>query len=114
MPNLSTKERKAKLNTDDLIFRKESSLPSGTLLSLSSYIDIEYNSAKSLTNKYKLIGTKSKINEIKNKTKRKLNMLNDEINDILQKLDVNLTTLELRCIFCEKPYEFKNERELRL
>ena len=38
---------------------------SGTLLSLSSYVDIErssakYNSAESLTNKYKLFGTKSK------------------------------------------------------
>ena len=42
------------------------------------------------------------INEIKNKTKRKLNMLDDEINDILEKLDVNLATLELRCIFCKK------------
>ena len=41
-------------------------------------------------------------------------MLDDEINDILEKLDVNLTTLELRCIFCEKPYDFKKERELRL
>ena len=54
------------------------------------------------------------INEIKNETKRKLNILDDEINDILEKLDVNLTTLELRCIFCEKPYDFKKERELRL
>ena len=60
MPSLSIKERKAKFNTDDLIFRKESNLPSGTLLSLSSYFDIEYNSAESLTNKYKLFGTKSK------------------------------------------------------
>ena len=54
------------------------------------------------------------INKIKNETKRKLNILDDEINDILEKLDVNLTTLELRCIFCEKPYNFKKERELRL
>ena len=60
MPNLSTKERKAEFNTNDLIFRKESNLPSATLLSLSSYVDIEYNFAKSLTNKYKLFGTKSK------------------------------------------------------
>ena len=52
MPSLSTKERKAKFNTDDLIFRKKSNL--------SSYVDIEYNSAESLTNKYKLFGTKSK------------------------------------------------------
>ena len=41
MPSLSTKERKAKFNTDDLIFRKKSNL--------SSYFDIEYNSAESLT-----------------------------------------------------------------
>ena len=41
-------------------------------------------------------------------------MLDDEINDILEKLDVNLTTLKLRCIFCGKPYDFKKERELRL
>ena len=52
MPSLSIKERKAKFNTDDLIFRKKSNL--------SSYFDIEYNSAESLTNKYKLFGTKSK------------------------------------------------------
>ena len=54
------------------------------------------------------------INEIKNETKRKLNMLDEEIYDILEKLDVNLTTLELRWIFCEKPNDFKKERELRL
>ena len=41
-------------------FLEESNLPFGTLLSLSSYVDIEYNSAESLTNKYKLFGTKSK------------------------------------------------------
>ena len=65
MPSLSTKERKAKFNTDDLIFRKKFNLPTGTLLSLSSYVDIqcsstEYNSAESLTNKHKSFGTKSK------------------------------------------------------
>ena len=43
-----------------------------------------------------------------------MNTLDDEINDILGKLDVNLTTLKLRCIFCEMPYDFKKERELRL
>ena len=41
MPNLSTKERKAEFNANDLIFRKESNLPPATLLSLSSYVDIE-------------------------------------------------------------------------
>ena len=44
MPSLSTKERKPKFNTDDLIFRKK--------CNLSSYFDNEY--------KYKLFGTKSK------------------------------------------------------
>ena len=60
MPSLSIKERKAKFNTNYRIFRKESNLPSGTLLSLSSYVVIECNSAESLTNKYKLLGTRSK------------------------------------------------------
>ena len=60
MPSLSVKERKAKFNTDDLIFRKESNLSSGTLLSLSCYVDIEYNFAESLRNKYKPFGTNSK------------------------------------------------------
>ena len=43
MPSPSTKERerKAKFNTDDLIFRKNSNL--------SGYFDIEYNSAESPT-----------------------------------------------------------------
>ena len=54
------------------------------------------------------------INEIKNKTKRKLNMLNDEKSDILEKLDVDLTTLELKCRFYEKPHDFEKERESRL
>ena len=52
MSSLSTKKRKVKFNTDDLMFRKKSNL--------SSYFDTEYNSAESLTNKYKLFGTKSK------------------------------------------------------
>ena len=54
------------------------------------------------------------INEIKNETKRKLNMLDDEINYISEKLDVNLMTLKIRFIFCWKPYDLKIERELKL
>ena len=54
------------------------------------------------------------INEIKNEIKRKINMLDDEISNILEKLHVNLTTLKLRCKFCKKPYDFKKERELTL
>ena len=33
---------------------------------------------------------------------------------MLEKLDVGLTTLELRRRFCEKSYDFEKERELRL
>ena len=57
---VNKRKKSTKFNTNYQIFRKESNLPSGTLLSLSSYFDIEYNSAESLTNKYKLFGTKSK------------------------------------------------------
>ena len=44
-------------------------------------------------------------------------MLLEEINDILEKLDVDLTTLITKCKFFEKPYEydsFEKERELRI
>ena len=41
-------------------------------------------------------------------------MIDNKISDILEKLDVNLMTLELTCRFCEKPYDFEKERELRL
>ena len=36
------------------------------------------------------------------------------MNDILEKLHVNLTTLKLKCIFLRKPYNFEEERKLRL
>ena len=36
------------------------------------------------------------INEIKNETERKLNMLDDEINNILGELYVDLATLRLK------------------
>ena len=41
-------------------------------------------------------------------------MLDNEIIDILENLDQNLTTLKLRFIFCGKPYDFQKERQLRL
>ena len=41
-------------------------------------------------------------------------MLDDEVRDILEKLDLNLTDLKLRFKFCDKPYKFKKEKELRL
>ena len=40
-------------------------------------------------------------------------MLDDKISDTLEELDENLTTLELRCRFCEKSYDFENERKLQ-
>ena len=49
-------------------------------------------------------------NEIKYETKRKLNMLDDEINDILGKLDADLR----KCKFFDKAYDFQcveKERE---
>ena len=55
MPSQSTKERKAKFNANDLIFRKKFSLPSGALLSVESN-----STAESLINKCNLFGTESK------------------------------------------------------
>ena len=57
------------------------------------------------------------VNEIKNETKRKLHMLDDEVNNILEKLDVNLTTLITKCNFFEKSDGFEcveKDRELRI
>ena len=53
---------------------------------------------KSLTNIFNEIKKlellkEQEINEIKKEAKRKLNMLDDEVNDILEKLDKDLTTL---------------------
>ena len=44
-------------------------------------------------------------------------MLDDKINNILEKLHVDLTVLITKCRFFEKPYEYdsiEKERELRL
>ena len=54
------------------------------------------------------------INEIKNKTKRKLNMLDDEVNDMLENLDVDLITLKTKCNFFEKAYDFVSVPKVRL
>ena len=55
-------------------------------------------------------------NEIKNEIKNEIwNKHINETNTILEKVDVNLTTLKLRRIFCGKPYNFiKKKKELRL
>ena len=57
------------------------------------------------------------INEIKNETKRKLNMLDDEINNILGKLYVDLSILRLKCEFFEKTCycnSIKKKKKLRI
>ena len=41
-------------------------------------------------------------------------MLDDDISDILEKLDVGLMTSELRCRFYQKQYDFEKRRKLRL
>ena len=73
-------------------------------------------SLKNILNKIKKLNflREQEINQIKNETKRKLNMLDDEISNIFNKLDVDLLTVELRCRFCEKLHDFEKEKELRL
>ena len=44
-------------------------------------------------------------------------MLDDEVNDILERLDVDITTFITKCKFCEKPYDFEcveKERQLKI
>ena len=62
-------------------------------------------SLKAILNKIKELGLfrEQEINEIKNEIKRESNMLDDETSKILEKLDVDLTTLRLKCKFFEKP-----------
>ena len=66
----------------------------------------ELKNLKNILNKIKELElwTKQEMDKIKNEAKRKLNMVDDEISDILKKLDVNVATLKLRCKFCEKLY----------
>ena len=48
--------------------------------------------------------------------KEKEKMLDNEINNISEKLDVDLTTLRVKCKFFERAYEYdsiEKERELR-
>ena len=73
----------------------------------------ELKGLKDIFNKIKeleLLGDQE-INELKNETKRKLDMLDDEISNTLEKLDENLTTLELRCSFSKKLPDFEKEKE---
>ena len=92
-----------------------------SLASSQKYIMIEefkdeLQDLKYILNKIKKLESlkEQELHEIKDKTKRKLNLLDDQVNSILQKIDVNLTILKLRFIFCGKPYDFQKKRKLRL
>ena len=67
-------------------------------------LEDELKDLKTILNKIKELELirEQEINEIKNEGKRKLNMLDNE-------LDVNVTTLKVRCRFCEK--EKRKERK---
>ena len=45
---------------------------------------------------------------------KELNMLDDKVSNILEELDVNLKTLELRWRFYKKLHDFEKVRKLRL
>ena len=79
-------------------------------------LEDELKDLKNILNKIKELELlrEQEINEIKNEAKRKLNMLDNDINDTLEKVDVNVTTLKVRCRFCEKLHNFEEERELKL
>ena len=61
----------------------------------------ELKSLKIILNEIKKLELlrEQEMNKIRNDTKRKLNMSDDEISDISETLDVNLMTLVLRCKF---------------
>ena len=53
------------------------------------------------------------VKRTRNNWNKKKIMLDDEINSILEKLDVDLINLEPRCKFLEKPHDFEEEIEIR-
>ena len=67
---------------------------------IKEFID-ETKSLKNILNEIKNLELlrEQEINEIKYKTKRKLNMLNDKVNNILGKLYVDLVILRVKCEF---------------
>ena len=68
----------------------------------------ELKDFKNILNKIKeleLLGEQEK-NKTKNETKKELSVLDDEISNALEKLNVDLTTLQLRCKFLWKTIWF--------
>ena len=84
------KERKAK-NTSFLT-------PPKKYIMIEEFKD-ELKSLKNILNEIEKLELlrEREIKEIKNDTKRKLNMLDDEISNVSESLDVDLATLKLRC-----------------
>ena len=84
------KERKAK-NISFLT-------PSKKYIMIEEFKD-ELKSLKNILNEIEKLELlrEREIKEIKNDTKRKLNMLDDEISNVSENLDVDLATLILRC-----------------
>ena len=92
--------------------------PSKKYIMIEKFKD-ELKDLENISNKIKELELlrEQEINEIKNESKRKLIILDNEINKILEKLDVDLTTLRLKCKFFEKSYECnsnKKEKKLRI
>ena len=125
MPSLSTKVKKAvfkkasnysiplsswvdieSMDTFFLIQRMNANFQEPNKNTMIEEFIYELKNLKNILNKIKELElwTKEEMDKIKNEAKRKLNMVDDEISDILKKLDVNVTTLKLRCKFCEKLY----------
>ena len=67
---------------------------------IKEFID-EIKSLKNILNEIKNLELlrEQEMNEIKYKTKRKLNMLNDKVNNILGKLYIDLVILRVKCEF---------------
>ena len=67
---------------------------------IKEFID-EIKSLKNILNEIKNLELlrEQEINEIKYKTKRKLNTLNDKVNNILGKLYIDLVILRVKCEF---------------
>ena len=100
-----SKERKAK----NLSFLA----PSKKYILIEEFTD-EIKGLKNILNETKKkldLLREQETSEIKNDTKRKFNMLDDEISNISETLDVDLTTSLLRCEIFKN---FERERELGL
>ena len=88
--------------------------PSKKYIMIEKFKD-ELKDSKNMLNKIEELELlrEQEINDMKMKQKKKLNKLDDEIKDILEKKDVDLTILRLKCKFFEKPYECNSVEKSR-